>query len=125
MLGGGNGGYAAAADLSEQGHEVRFWRRSANKFDLDNGGLNLRLLVHSGERPVRVSHAGADMATVIHGAQLIVFPRPATAQLDVARLLAPHLADGQVLFLPPGTLGSIAMMRELRQCGCNAKGMYW
>ncbi|MDF1721662.1 MAG: hypothetical protein P1U65_13380 [Minwuia sp.] len=29
VLGGGHGAHAAAADLSEQGHEVRFWRRDA------------------------------------------------------------------------------------------------
>lgn len=29
VLGGGHGCYAAAADLSEQGHEVRLWRRDA------------------------------------------------------------------------------------------------
>ena len=27
VLGGGHGCYAAAADLSEAGHEVRLWRR--------------------------------------------------------------------------------------------------
>ena len=27
ILGGGHGCHAAAADLSEQGHRVRFWRR--------------------------------------------------------------------------------------------------
>ena len=29
ILGGGHGCYAAAADLSEAGHEVRLWRRDA------------------------------------------------------------------------------------------------
>ena len=29
VLGGGHGCYAAAADLSEAGHEVRLWRRDA------------------------------------------------------------------------------------------------
>jgi len=33
VLGGGNGAYAAAADLSEKGHEVRFWRRDAIALD--------------------------------------------------------------------------------------------
>jgi opine dehydrogenase len=32
VLGGGNGSHAAAADLSDQGHEVRFWRRDAARF---------------------------------------------------------------------------------------------
>jgi len=29
VLGGGNGSFAAAADLADQGHEVRLWRRDA------------------------------------------------------------------------------------------------
>ena len=29
VLGGGHGCYAAVADLSEAGHEVRLWRRDA------------------------------------------------------------------------------------------------
>ncbi len=32
VLGGGHGCYAAAADLSERGHKVRFWRRDAVAF---------------------------------------------------------------------------------------------
>jgi opine dehydrogenase len=32
VLGGGNGSYAAAADLAAQGHEVRLWRRDAAAF---------------------------------------------------------------------------------------------
>ena len=28
IIGGGNGGYAAAADLTYQGHEIYFWQRS-------------------------------------------------------------------------------------------------
>jgi opine dehydrogenase len=34
--------------------------------------------------------------------------------------MAPHLADGQVIFLPPGTFGSVAMMQALRRAGCTA-----
>lgn len=30
VLGGGHGAYAAAADLTEQGHRVRLWRRSVD-----------------------------------------------------------------------------------------------
>ena len=28
IIGGGNGGYAAAADLTNNGHEIYFWQRS-------------------------------------------------------------------------------------------------
>ena len=42
-----------------------------------------------------------DMAAAVRGAELIVCPAPAHAQADIARLLAPHLTKGQVVFLPP------------------------
>jgi L-alanine-DL-glutamate epimerase-like enolase superfamily enzyme len=32
VLGGGHGAYAVAAELSEKGHEVCFWRRDADAF---------------------------------------------------------------------------------------------
>ena len=32
VLGGGNGSYAAAADFTLAGHEVRFWRRDFASF---------------------------------------------------------------------------------------------
>ena len=32
VLGGGNGSHAAAVDLSEAGHAVRFWRRDGQAF---------------------------------------------------------------------------------------------
>ena len=31
IIGGSNGGYAAAADLTLQGHEIFFWQRSKEK----------------------------------------------------------------------------------------------
>jgi hypothetical protein len=37
---------------------------------------------------------------------------PAFAQIDIAAAMAPHLVDGQVVFLPPGTFGSYAMTRR-------------
>src|SRR5437868_4012861 len=32
VLGGGHGSYAAAAEITERGHEVWFWRRDADAF---------------------------------------------------------------------------------------------
>jgi opine dehydrogenase len=34
--------------------------------------------------------------------------------------MAPHVADGQVVFLPPGTFGSYVMARALREAGARA-----
>src|SRR5262249_11947845 len=54
-------------------------------------------------------------------AELILCPVPAFAQPDIARLLAPHLRDGQVVFLPPATFGSMIFAQAARDAGNRAK----
>lgn len=120
VLGGGNGSYAAAADLSEAGHEVRFWRRDRDAFRplLESGTIRLRDF--QGVRDVRIAGPTTDLGQAVRGADLIVAPVPAFAQADLAVALAPHLTDGQVIFLPPGTFGSYVMMKVLRDQGSCA-----
>jgi opine dehydrogenase len=120
ILGGGHGCYAAAADLSEAGHEVRLWRRDAAALQplIDAGSIVLKDA--DGAREVRIARATPDIGAAVHDAELIVIPSPAVAQADIARALAPHLADGQVVFLPPGTFGSFAMARIAREAGSRA-----
>jgi opine dehydrogenase len=120
ILGGGHGCYAAAADLSEAGHEVRLWRRDAGALQpvIETGSIILK--DSDGARPVRIARATADIALALEGAALIVIPSPALAQEDIARAMAPHLKDGQVVFLPPGTFGSVVMARIVRQAGNRA-----
>lgn len=109
VLGGGHGAYAAAADLAEQGHEVRLWRRNAAALS-----ATITLLDERGTRPVKVN-ALKEIGEALSGAELIVVPVPATAQMDIARAMAPHLRDGQVVFLPPGTFGAYAMAQVVQR----------
>ena len=124
VLGGGHGSHAAAADLSEAGHEVRFWRRDAAAMSRlrEAGGIVLKDA--SGSREVRVALATADIGEALRGAALIVAPTPATAQHDIALAMAPHLVDGQVVFLPPGTFGSVVMAGLVRAAG-NPAAVAW
>ncbi len=120
ILGGGHGCYAAAADLSEAGHAVRLWRRDAAALHLVRQAGAITLKDAGGVREIPLALATADMAEAVRGAALIVIPSPALAQPDIARLMAPHLVDGQVVFLPPGTFGSFVMARLVRQAGSRA-----
>jgi opine dehydrogenase len=121
VLGGGHGCYAAAADLSEAGHEVRLWRRDVQALQpvIQFGGITLKDA--AGSRDVPIALATGDIGLAMQDAELIVSPVPATAQADIARAMAPHLADGQVVFLPPGTFGSYVMARIARDAGSRAK----
>ncbi len=121
VLGGGHGAYAAAADLSEQGHDVRLWRRDAAALKpvLDSGAIKVKDI--HGERAIPIARACSDPGEAVHGAQLVLIPAPATAQEDIARTLASHLTDGQVVFLPPGTFGSYVMSESARAAGSHAE----
>lgn len=119
VLGGGNGSYAAAADFAEAGHDVRWWRRSREDFaDIAEAG-GITITDFKGSRPVSVIPTD-NLAAAIEGVDLIVSPTPANAQEDIADRLAPHMADGQVIFLPPGTFGSYIMLKRMRDAGCTA-----
>ncbi len=117
VLGGGNGAYAAAADFSEQGHEVRFWRRDARAL----AGLKaITLKDAQGEREIPVARVCADIGEALRGAELVFMPDPAFTQADNAKRLAPHLSDGQVVFLAPGTFGAYFMPKTIREVGSRA-----
>jgi opine dehydrogenase len=125
VLGGGNGSFAAAGDFALAGHEVRLWRRDKEAVAAHraNGG---KILVkdfkgrHEAQLPL-VTH---DIAAAVKDAEVIVCPAPATAQQDIARALAPHLTDGQVVFLPPGTFGTMIFAQAARDAGNKADVAY-
>ncbi len=120
ILGGGHGCYAAAADLSEAGHEVRLWRRDTAALAAVRSVGSITLKDARGARDVAIALATDSIGEAIEGAALVLIPSPAIAQGDIARAMAPHLVDGQVVFLPPGTFGSYVMSRIVRDAGCTA-----
>ncbi len=120
VLGGGNGCYAAAADLSERGHRVRYWRRDGDAMAPLFATSTMKIKDFQGEREVPIALPTPDLGAAVDGADLIVIPLPAFAQQDLASRLAPHLSDGQVIFLPPGTFGSYVMMNAVRKAGSRA-----
>ena len=120
VLGGGHGCYAAAADLSELGHEVRLWRRDAAALQpvIETGTIVLKDA--EGSREVHIALPTASIGEALRDAQLILIPSPAVAQADIARAMAPYLVSGQVVFLTPGTFGSYVMARLVREAGSSA-----
>jgi opine dehydrogenase len=111
VIGGGNGAYAAAADLTQKGHEVRLWRRNAEAL---RASKSLVLKDAEGERTVTIASVSPDIADAVRGAELIFLPDPAFTQIDNAKRLAPQLVDGQVVFLAPGTFGSYIMAQGVK-----------
>jgi opine dehydrogenase len=124
ILGGGHGCFAAAADLSEQGHQVSWWRRHSPGFEPIRAADGILLKDINGQRRIPVSLMSGNIGEVLNGAELILLPVPANSHEDMARAMAPHLRDGQVVFLAPGTFGSFLIDKIVRQAGNPAEVTY-
>jgi opine dehydrogenase len=121
VLGGGNGSFAAAGDFALGGHDVRLWRRDRAAVTAHRAaGSRIVVKDHGGRHDVRLTLVTTDIAEAVLGAELILCPVPAFAQADIAKQLAPHLRDGQVVFLPPATFGSMIFARATSDAGNRA-----
>jgi opine dehydrogenase len=122
VLGGGNGSFAAAGDFALAGHEVRLWRRDRAAVEAHNtAGGTIIVKDFRGRHEAKPSLITNEIVAAVRNAELILCPVPATAQPDIARQLAPHLTDGQVVFLPPGTFGSTIFASAKHGAGNRAE----
>ena len=117
VLGGGNGAYAAAADLSEKSHDITLWRRSGKAFQRVLEMNTIELQDFQGRRSIRIENATTNLQAAVKGAECVIVPLPATAQDDLAKKLAPLLETGQIIYLPPGTFGTYLFIKEMNACG--------
>ncbi len=125
VLGGGNGSFAAAGDFALSGHEVRLWRRDSAQVAAHRAaGSRIVVKDHNGRHDMKLALVTTDIAEAVNGVELILCPAPAFAQPDIARLLAPHLRDGQVVFLPPATFGSMIFAKAAQDAGNQAKASF-
>jgi opine dehydrogenase len=116
VLGAGNGGCAAAADLTLSGYEVRLCSRSQTTIQpiTDRGGIEI---VEDGkERLAQPTLITSDLGAAIKGADLILIAAPSVAHEYFATALASQLREEQIVFLNPGhTGGSLHFAQVLRK----------
>lgn len=125
VLGGGNGSFAAAGDFALAGHDAGLWRRDAQAVaDQRSAGSTIIVNDFAGRHEAKLALVTTDIAQAVRNAELILCPTPATAQHDIASSLAPHLSDGQVVFLPPGTFGSVIFARAAFEVSNRTEVVY-
>lgn len=116
VLGAGNGGCAAAADLTLRGYEVRLFSRSNATLlpIIKQGGITLS---EDGEEKFAAPYFHSPhIVPVIDGVDLIIVAAPAVAHEYLAQSMAAHLRDGQRILLNPGhTGGSLHFANVLRR----------
>jgi opine dehydrogenase len=121
VMGAGNGGLSMAGHLGIMGYETRLYNRSDSKLAAVrwHGGIDVEGAVE-GFGPIAM--ATSDVAQAVSGADVVMVAMPSTAHRDVAKAMAPHLSNGQVVVLNPGrTGGALEVRKTLLDCGMRTR----
>ncbi len=122
VAGAGNGGCAAAADLTLRGHQVTLCSRSPATLEpiVQRGGIETDGLL--GANFARVAKVTPDIREAIEDAEIIMVVVPGPGHEYYAKRLAPIIEEKQIVFLNPGHSGGALYFAEtLKREGCNKK----
>ncbi len=119
IIGAGNGGFAAAGDLSLAGAVV-------NLFEFPEFEKNIELVrklkaikISGAARTgtAKLNLATSDLGEALDGAHIIMITTRADSHERVGKELAPLLKEGQSVFFMPGSMGALFLYHELEALG--------
>ena len=104
-MGAGNGGCAAAADLTRRGFEVRLYNRTSERLRpiQEQGGIELS--GEAGDGLVKIAMVTDRLEEAVAGADLLLVTVPTSALTHYAAALAPLVTPEQTVMLNPGHMG--------------------
>ena len=113
VLGAGAGGFAAAADLTLRGHEVRLWNRSLATIEpIRAAGKKISYTGVLGDGEIQIAALDHDLARTLDGADVVTVTLPALAHAEVAGALA-GLGCTVPVVLNPGHTGGALHWRQV------------
>ena len=119
VLGGGNGAHTVAADLTLKGLSVNMFEMeqfaSAMQKVFDSGEIEMTGV--AGQGTAKLNLVTTDLAAAIRDVEIIFIILPGFTISAYARLLAPHLAENQIVIIMPGTLAALEFRQTLRDSG--------
>src|SRR5512139_2690801 len=124
VIGAGHGGKAMAAHLALMGFRVALYNRTPERVAAIKARRGIDLDSYDGgpDGFGKLAMVTSEMAQAIESTNVIMVVVPSSAHADVAKTMAPHLRDGQIVVLHPGrTLGAIEFDKALRDSGCAAR----
>lgn len=124
ILGGGNGGITAAADLSNKGFEVTMFQSDKFCKNLDvikeKGEIILQTLEE--ESVEKVHLVTDDIKEAILGAQIIMLVIPGMAIEYFAEILAPVVGEDQIIYInSAAAMGCIRFINKAKEMGIDKK----
>ncbi len=121
IIGGGNGGYAAAADLTFQGHEIYFWQRSKESTNALIKKKNIIIIQDKNTKnKTKIHKICKSINVAIKNSEVVIILLPAFTHKEIAKKIGPLLKKEQIVFLPPGSFGSWIFANN-----CKNKNVYY
>ena len=115
ILGGGNGAFATAADLSSQGHDVTIYVTEAYKKHVEGikESLEIRCIGDGPNGTFPIKNVTHDLKEALHRADLILPVSTAYAQESMAKELVPYIQPGDRIILTPGSTGGALVYAKI------------
>ena len=124
VVGAGHGGKSMAAHLALMGKEVTVYNRTHAHIEIlaKRRGIELDSYPTGPHGFGAIKMATSDMGKALREAEVVMLVVPSSAHADLAKVMAPHMRDGQIIILNPGrTCGAIEFDMVRRKEGCAAK----
>ncbi|AQU80852.1 hypothetical protein AJGP001_16835 [Planococcus faecalis] len=120
ILGAGNGGITAAADLKSKGFQINLYEMPQFKNNLEGiiekGGITLK--DDNGENFFPIDLVTTDIAEAVKDAELVMMTVPGFAIEQFAELLAPVVKESQfILINGAGAMGCMRFVSQARKVG--------
>jgi opine dehydrogenase len=119
VIGGGNGGQSLSGHLALMDFTVRLYDIFPQTIEAirSAGGIQVDGAVNGFGK---IELATTDIAQAVDGADIVMIVAPAIAHREIAVNCAPHLADGQIIFIHPGaTGGALEFNKVLLDQNCD------
>ncbi|CAH2212095.1 NAD/NADP-dependent octopine/nopaline dehydrogenase family protein [Tepidibacter aestuarii] len=120
IIGGGNGGQSMAGHIGIKGFPVKLYdiNKETTEAINDKGGIYVDGAVKGFGK---VDLASTDISKVLEDSDIVVVVLPSLYHASIARKCAPHLKNGQIILIHPGsTLGALEFKHVLEQEKCSA-----
>jgi len=124
VIGAGNGGKTMAAHLAIMEQDVTLFNRTFDHIEViaRRGGIDLESPPGGPHGFGTLKNVTDDIQEALADAEVIMVVVPSSGHADIARLISPHLKDGQIVILHPGrTCGTIEFREVLNRTGCQAE----
>lgn len=124
IIGAGNGGITAAADLTHRGFDVCLYEMPEYQKNLDGirkkGGIDFT--DENGEKFIDFNNVTSDIETAVHDAEIIMLTVPSFAIENISGVLAPHIDESQIIFINgAGTMGSVRFVNKAKEMGIHKR----